>query len=67
MPCIVQDFNLTQAEGDAMDFYNAYHHTDALTADQFDGIPINCDDMNDELWLEIEYLQKVHLSSEFSK
>jgi len=65
MPCVIQNFNLTQEEGDDMNFHEAYHFSDALTADQYDGIPINCE-FTEKTWSDVKHMQKIYLSNIFT-
>lgn len=49
-----------------MSYHDFYHYCDAMTADQFDGIPIDCE-FTEESWAEVEHVQKIYLSDWFSK
>mmetsp|Transcript_14401 Transcript_14401/g.10134 ORF Transcript_14401/g.10134 Transcript_14401/m.10134 type:complete len:213 (+) Transcript_14401:672-1310(+) len=66
MPCVMQNFNLTEEDAAALNFHDVYHYCDALTADYFEGIPINCE-FTDESWEQVKHMQKVYLTDWFSK
>eukprot|EP00352_Strombidinopsis_acuminata_P004233 CAMPEP_0176379608 /NCGR_PEP_ID=MMETSP0126-20121128/30478_1 /TAXON_ID=141414 ORGANISM="Strombidinopsis acuminatum, Strain SPMC142" /NCGR_SAMPLE_ID=MMETSP0126 /ASSEMBLY_ACC=CAM_ASM_000229 /LENGTH=38 /DNA_ID= /DNA_START= /DNA_END= /DNA_ORIENTATION= len=38
-----------------MNYHDFYHYCDALTADQFDGIPIDCE-FTEQSWNEVTHV-----------